>query len=224
MRQRDALPGRRDGGATSRGAERQRRGARRDGVEIEMTFRHIGEPLDQRHQIGMFAGLHETEMALGQCQRRLARHGAEDLYAERRDGVGDDDAMAFTGDAIEDHAGDAHGRIVGGKTPHHGRRRLRLARHIEHEQHRQLEMRGKIGGRAALPGGTVGAVEQPHDAFDQENIGAGCGLRRHGVEQRVRHRPGIEIDARRGGRRGMERRIDIVGSGLGRAHGDAAPP
>ena len=151
VRQRNPLPGRRDGGVICRGIDRQRRGACHDAVEIEMTFGHRGKPLDQRRQIGMFAGLHETEMAFGQRQRRLARHGAEDWNAERGDSVGDDSAMAFAGDAIEDHAGDAHGRIVGGKTPHHGRRRLRLPRHIEHEQHRQLEMRGEIGGRAALP-------------------------------------------------------------------------
>ena len=121
-------------------------------VEIEMALGHCREPLDQRRQIGMLAGLDETEMALGQRQRRLARHGAEDWHAERRDGVGDDGAMAFAGDAIQDHAGDAHRRIVRGKTSHDGRRRLRLPRHVEHEHHRQAEMRGEIGGRAALPG------------------------------------------------------------------------
>ena len=68
--------------------------------------------------------------------------------------------------------------------------------------------------RPAAPG----AVEQAHDAFDDENVRAGCGLRGQRVEQRARHRPAVEIDARRAGRRGMERRIDIVRPGLGGAH------
>ena len=32
---------------------------------IEMAFGDCRKPLDQRRQIGMFAGLHETEMPLG---------------------------------------------------------------------------------------------------------------------------------------------------------------
>src|ERR1700732_4759721 len=37
-----------------------------------MMFGDCREPLDQRRQIGMFAGLHQTEMALGQCPPPLA--------------------------------------------------------------------------------------------------------------------------------------------------------
>src|ERR1700722_2785952 len=48
VRQRDALPGRRDGCATRRGIERRQwRGARYDAVEIEMAFGDCREPLDQ---------------------------------------------------------------------------------------------------------------------------------------------------------------------------------
>ena len=44
------------------------------------------------------------------------------------------------------------------------------------------------------------------------------------VDQRRRHRPAVEIDALGAGRRGMERGIDVVRSGLRRAHRDALPP
>ncbi len=188
-----------------------------------MAFRQGAEPIEERSQIAMFAGLNETEMTLRQRQRRLARHGAKHRDADRGDSVGDQRPVAFAGDPIEDDAGDAHGRIVDGETAHHGRRRLRLSRHIEHQHHRQAEMRCEIGGRAAPPGAGGGSVEQAHDAFDDQQVCAVDRLGGHGVEQCRRHGPGIQIDARsaRGG--GMKRRIDVIGPGLGGADHDAAP-
>ena len=124
-------------------------GAGDNGVEIEMALGSVGETIDQRGEVGMLAGLHEAEMALRQSERGLARHRAEDRNAEPGDGVGDQRAVPFAGDAIEDDAGNAHGGIVRRKAPHHGRRRLRLPRDVEHQHDRQAEMRGEIGGRAA---------------------------------------------------------------------------
>ena len=43
------------------------------------------------------------------------------------------------------------------------------------------------------------------------------------VEKSSRHRPAIEIDARRAGDRGMESRIDVIRPGFRRAHDDATP-
>ena len=93
--------------------------------------------------------------------------------------------MAFAADAIEDDAGDAHRRIVRRKTAHECGRRLRLPRHVEHEDDRQAKMRGEIGGGAAPAGLRRGAVEQTHDAFDDHDIGAAGGVRGERVEQRA---------------------------------------
>ena len=103
--------------------------------------------------------------------------------------------------------------------------RLRLARDIEHEQNRQAELRREIGGGAApawRAGGVGRAVEQTHDAFDDQDVRAIRLTHGERVEQVCRHRPGIEIDARPAGDRGMKGRIDVVGSGFRRAHRDAA--
>ena len=62
---------------------------------------------------------------------------------------GDHRAMPFAADAVENDAGDAHGRIVRGKAAHQRCRRLRLSRDVDHQHDRQAEMRGKIGGGAA---------------------------------------------------------------------------
>ena len=127
----------------------------------------------------MLVRLHQAEMAFRQGQRRIARHRAEHRDAERRDGVGDERAMALAADAVEHHAGDAHARIVGRKAAHHGGRGLRLPGDIEHQQHRQTEPRREVGGRAArAPAAPGDAVEQAHDAFDDEQVRGSRGASR----------------------------------------------
>ena len=193
-----------------------------------MALRRGGKAVDQRGKFAVFAGLNEAEVALGQGQRGLARQRAEDGNIEHGDGVGDERAVAFAADAVEDHARDVHRRIVRGKASHQGRGRLRLPRDIEHEQDRQAKMRSEVGRRATLPGCCRGAVEQAHDAFDHDDIGAVRRLRGERVEKFARHRPAIQIDARRTGDGGVERRIDVIGSRFRRAHdrarAAAAPP
>jgi len=73
------------------------------------------DPVQSRIETGGFTGLHEAEMALRQRQRRIAGQGAEYGNAARGNGVGDEHAVAFAGDAVQDHAGDLHRRVVGGK-------------------------------------------------------------------------------------------------------------
>ena len=206
------------------GADAKRRGIGDQRIQIEMPLGHRGEALDQRGEIGVLAGLHEAEMAFRQSERRLARHRAEHRNAERGDRVGDQRAVLFAGRAIENDAGDAHRGIVRGKTPHHGRRRLRLPRYIEHQHDRKAEMRGEIGGRAAAARDAAGAVEQAHHAFDDENIRVTRPLAppkrraaRRGMAQVV------EIDARCADGGGVECRVDVIRTGFCRAHFDAAP-
>ena len=84
--ERDALAGRRQAAASAVAALAivKRRGARHDGVEVEMAFGHLGQAVEQGVEIGMLAGLNQTEMTFRQRQRRVARHGAEDRNTERR--------------------------------------------------------------------------------------------------------------------------------------------
>src|SRR5215472_11080503 len=79
-------------------------------------------------------------------------------------------------------------------------------------------MRGEIGRGAAATGNAWGAVEQAHNAFDDEYVGVRRSLCRQRVEQARRHRPGIQINARRAARGAVERRIDVIRPGLGGAH------
>ena len=49
-----------------------------------MPFRHCGEPPQERCQVGMLAGLDQTEVTLRQRQFRRAWHGAKNRNIERR--------------------------------------------------------------------------------------------------------------------------------------------
>ena len=66
------------------------------------------------------------------------------------------------------------------------------------------------------------AVEQAHDAFDDEKVAFDRGAAHKSVEQRGRHGPAVEIDALPPRRRRVEGRVDIIGPGLGRLHGEPA--
>ena len=131
--------------------------------------------------------------------------------------------MAGAGDLVEHHTRHLHTRIMRGKTACDGGSGLRLAGDVEHQQHRDAEMPGKIRRRPTAAWGGVHAVEQPHRGFDQHNLRIGEGVGGQGVEQRRGHRPRIQIHPRHAGCGGMEGGVDIVGTRLARTHGNPAP-
>jgi hypothetical protein len=60
--------------------------------------------------------------------------------------------MALAAEPVEHDAAKADCRTMAGKARGHRRRRLRLPRHVEHQQRRQAEPLGEIRGRAAAAG------------------------------------------------------------------------
>ena len=173
----------------------------------------------------MLAGLHQAEMALG--QRSVSSRGSAPRTgtSERGDGVGDQHPVAFAADAVEHDAGDADGRVV---TPQSRAPPpppiCACAGDVEHQQHRQAESarRGRRS-RRERPGGPGTPSNRPMTPSITRISASRAASRRERVEQRRRHRPAVEIDARRAGRGGVERGIDVVRAGLGRPHRDAAP-
>ena len=215
-------PGRRQcdrGGRDS--ARLDRRRARADGVQIEVPFGQVGEPIETARQVVMLGGLNKAEVPLGQTDGVVARQRAHDRHAELRDRIGHQQAMAVAADAVEHDTRDTDVGIVRTEAPHHRRRGLRLRRYVEHEQHRKSKPGGEIGGRSGATTRTRHAVEQPHDAFDDQQFAMSRGFGQQPVQERRRHRPGIEIESAGTGGRGMKCRIDVIGAGLGGAHGDA---
>ena len=76
-------------------------------------------------------------------------------------------------DLVEDHPGDRHVWLQGGVAVHHGGHGGRHGRRVHHQQDRRLEQAGHVGCRRR--GSVAGAVEQAHDAFDEEQVAARSG-------------------------------------------------
>ncbi len=146
----------------------------------------------------MLAGLHQAEMPLRQCKRRLPRQSAENRDAKRGDCVGNKRAVPRTADAIENDAGDADGRVVRGKAAHQCRGGLGLPRDVDHQHDRQSKVRGKVRRRATSPrrrARVSGAIEQAHDALDHDEVRAVARPACERVEKFSRHRPAVDVDA-----------------------------
>ena len=193
-------------------------------VEIEMALRQVGEAIETRGKIGVLAGLHQAEMALGQCQRLVARQRADDRHVQRGDGVGHQHPVPFAADAVEHDAERCGPR---GRDRAKPRTTAAAVCACAATSSTRSTGRPKRAARSAVaperPGNPGDAVEQAHDAFDHQDLGVARRIGRERIEQRRRHRPAVEIDARRAGRGGMERGIDVVRACLGGPHRDAAP-
>ena len=143
------------------------------------------------------------------------------------DRVGDQRAMPFAADPIEDDAGDAHGRIVRGKAAHQCRSRLRLA--ARHRAPARPAIQNARRGRRWRHAGRCAPASARHrtDPMTPSITTMSApsrGLPGERVEQFSRHRPAVEIDARRAGDGRMESRIDVIRPGFGGAHNEPAPP
>ena len=87
--------------------------------------------------------------------------------------------MRFAADAVEDHAGDAQVAIEGREPVDLGGHRAAHGRRVDDEDHRRVEKASDVGGAGVVArGGVGGPVEQPHDAFHDQDVGGVAGSRR----------------------------------------------
>ncbi len=180
---------------------------------------HRGEARDQRGEIGMFAGLHQAEMPLRQSQLRLARHARRARECRARRSRRRPCARCRS---LATRLRMTPAMRTAGSCAAKPRTTAAADCACRDTSSTSTTGRWKCAARSAVaprrPDAPACAVEQAHHAFDDENLGAVRGLRRQGIEQRARHRPAIEIDARRAGGGGMKRRVDVIRSGFRRAH------
>ena len=122
------------------------RGCRRDRDDVP-PLRRNDQP---RREVSMLAGLDQAEMALRQQQRLVARDGAEDRDAERLQRIRDQRAwrslpslLSTTPPTRTDGLYEAKPAATRPPTATVPRRR--------DEQHRQIQPRREIGGRAGAP-------------------------------------------------------------------------
>src|ERR1051326_7642877 len=181
--------------------------------------------LNDRFDVATFAGWDEAEMPFRQRQARDLRDRAEAWSAPhmpRQRGC-EQAAMPLSRDTIENDAGERHLRIVPRKAADPRRRRCALPPRIDHQHDRPPRhfRQFRRGARLAIG---AGAVEQPHDAFAQHELGIALQRGDKPGERRATHRPHVEIDAGPAARGGVKARIDIVGPGLCSADPHAAAP
>ena len=211
------------------GCARRRRpfefaGQRKHAAAIDVRLDEVGDRLEPGLERMRFARLHEAEMALGQRDLVVSGQRAENRNPHRLDRVDNQPAMALAADAIDDDAGDAEPRVVRSAALDHRRRRLRLPRDVEDEQHRHAERRCDVGRGAAAPALRRNAVEEPHRGLAQRELAFGRRFSGERCQKLGRHGPGIEIDALAPRRRSVEGRIDVIGAGLEADDIDAAAP
>ena len=189
-----------------------------------MARRHFGEAVEPRREIGVLAGLDQAEMPLRQHQRLVARDRAEHRDAERLERS----AISARWRSLPSLLSTTPPtRTAGSNAAKPAATAAADCDWPETSSTSSTGRRERAARSEAAPGAARRArhaVEQAHRAFDHQQIGVAAACPRSARRSGRRHRPAVEIEALGAGRGGMERRIDVVGTGLRRPHRDALPP
>ena len=224
LRQRDALARRRHRRVEPRGRAVRRHGELLDRIEIEMMLGHVGE---------MFEPRGEVRRARAACTRPRWRSGSASA-ASRGMAPSTGMSRAAIASATSRTCRSLPTRFS--TTPPirtsgswEAKPRTTAAADCDCPATSMTSSTGRPSRAArsadapVLSGGGGDAVEQAHGALDDEEVGMRGVPGHQRIDQRRRHGPAVEIEARPPGRRGMKARVDIVGADLGRLHHDAAP-
>ena len=204
-------------GRAFRGREVRGTGEALESGGIDVAGNGVRRLVEEAFQRVVLAGWHQTQMAVGQGQGFQARQGAQDGDAERGQSGAEQGFVVGAAYPVQDHARDRHVLPEGGEAMDQGCGGLGLRLHVQHQHHGPAREGGQIGGRAGAVGG---AVEQAHDALDDQEVGV---LFRQPGQRFRPHRPGVEVDAGAAAGRRVEHRVDIIGADLAGGHGDAGP-
>ena len=179
--------------------------------EIARPRYGLGSRFDKLLQRSMLRRLHQPEMPLRQCQAGIAANDRDDGHPHRIQRPTQHRLVPVAGNAVEDNASDADIGAKIGKTADDGGNRLRHARAIDDKHDGKAEQGCKIGRRTRTIGS---AVEETHHPLDDKHPPASAMKRGIGGNEFGAHGPGIEVEAGRSDRCGVEGGIDIVRSGL----------
>ncbi len=131
-------------------------------------------------------------------------------------------AVAFARNPVENHAGKRHRGLMTGEAAQQGGDRSALPPRIDDQHDRPAGNAGEFGSRTGL---AVAArpVEQSHDAFAEDDVGAGFEFGDERREGRRPHPPDIEVQTRLARSRSMKGRIDEIGPRFRRRDAQPAP-
>ena len=194
-----------------------------NGLEVELALEGVGEQTEAVELGEALACRHEAEVPLGGSQGILFLKPAEHRTAGRvHDRTGASTGMAFGAGAVEHDAADVQRGIELCEAERGGGGAACGPGDVEHEQHGGAEELGDLGGGGALAV-VVAAVEKPHHALDDGEVGACARPVKGGDDLLVREHPRIEVAARAAGRTGVVRRVEVVGAAFERLHDQSAP-
>ena len=196
------------------------RGARQalDGVEVDVALGGCRERGQRRARLSLaLVGGHEAEVPLGGRNAVVAAQCAEHGNAEIAERLAQQLLVVIRADAVEDHARHLHVRVERAIAVHDGRRRAGHRCGIDDEQHRRVQQLRDVRGRGQLTA-PRGSVEQPHDAFDDGDVGAALAMADERRDQLGPAQEGVEVAP--GPARGERviARIDVVGPDLVALH------
>ncbi|MNF78337.1 hypothetical protein D3C84_605160 [compost metagenome] len=122
--------------------------------------------------------------------------------------------VAQRADTIGQHAGKRQVRLITRQPQGQCAKGLGHGGAIDHPQHRHTEMPRQIGARRRT-------VEQPHDAFDQDQVGFSGGFPQQPATLLLADHPHVQLIHRRTAGALEDHRIEKVGPAL--EHSDLAP-
>ena len=145
-------------------------------IEIDGAVDQLREDVEGALDLGgMLSHGDQSEMALPPREPVVSGKCAENLYAKRCEGVPEQSGVAFTSDPVEDDPGNLDLGVERAKSVHERSDRSAHRRGVDDEHDGRREDSGDLGGGS---GGTCTvAVEEPHNALDDEELGilTGCG-------------------------------------------------
>ncbi|MCY1209216.1 hypothetical protein D9M72_208620 [compost metagenome] len=170
----------------------------------------IGSGVQARVQVRQFFGLHQAQVTTGQFHVRAARQGAVPADPVRQ-AVADQVAVTLAADAIAEHAGKGQVRLVGGQAHGQGAEGLGHGGAIDHAEHRHAKAARQVSGRGR-------AVEQPHHALDQDQVGLPCRFPEQAAAFRLAHHPQVQLVDRGRGCAGEDHRVEEIRAALEHPH------
>lgn len=173
----------------------------------------VGGGVQAGVQVGQLLGLHQPQVAAGQLHLGAARQGAVPADPVRQ-AVADQVAVALAADAVAEDAGERQVRLVGGQAHGQGAEGLGHGGAVDHPQHRHAEVPRQVGGGRR-------AVEQPHDALDEDQVRLPRRFPQQAPALGLADHPQVQLVDRVAGGAGEDHRVEEVRPALEHPHAPA---
>ncbi|KAF1060887.1 MAG: hypothetical protein GAK45_02392 [Pseudomonas citronellolis] len=186
------------------------KGHRRRQGSIAAGAQGLGGSVQTCIQIVQLTGLDQAEVTAGQLDAALARQPAipaqtfgQATFEQLR--------MAQAADPVGQHASEWQVRLVARQAQGQGPEGLGHGRAIDHRQHRHAEMPRQVSARRRT-------VEQPHDTFDEDQVGVGGSVPQQTAALLFANHPHVQLVHRRAAGALQDHRVEKIRPALEHPH------